>query len=323
MEIKEILLKGIYTFLEFSSIFTAPIISRMAQSGAGTNRCLHHKCLPLPVHFYSPIPDIDDLERRRIWEKKSQLKGIDFQDKNQVKLLHSLGEKFGDECKWPLSPTGDPARFYINNNSFSFGCAAILHSIIRYYKPKRIIEIGSGNSSLIIAEAVNKNNADNFQAEYTIIDPLPSEFIEKNMPAVSKIIIEKVENVDENTFSHLTENDILFIDSGHTIKTGGDVNYLILEILPNLKPGVIIHFHDINLPYEYPKIYFTNPTFRVFWTEAYLLQAFLSLNPYFEVMLGMNYLMAEKAEDFKNSFPHYNPEIHQSISGSFWIRRKQ
>jgi hypothetical protein len=322
MNIKEILLKGIDTCLEFSSILSAPVISRMAQSGAGTNRCLNHKCLPLPVHFYSPIPDIDDLERRHIWEKKNQLIGIDFQIGNQVTLLHRLGEKFGDECKWPLLPTNDPARFYINNNSFSFGCAAILHSMIRYYKPKRIIEIGSGNSSRIIAEAIKTNKTENFQTEYIIIDPFPSQFIRTDLPTVSEIIVDKVENVDENIFFQLAENDILFIDSGHVVKTGGDVNYLILEILPRIRPGVIIHFHDIPLPCEYPKIYFTNPAFRVFWTEAYLLQAFLSLNPYFEVLLGMNYLMTEKIEDFRKSFPHYNPEIHKSVSGSFWIQRK-
>lgn len=180
MNIKEILLKGIYSCLELSSIFSAPIISRMAQSGAGTNRCLHHKCLPLPVHFYSSVPDIDDLERRHIWDKKSPLKGIEFQIENQVSLLHSLGEKYGDECKWPLSPTDDHARFYINYNSFSFGCAAILYSMIRYYKPKRIIEIGSGNSSKVISEAINKNKTENFQTEYTIIDPFLSEFIPSN-----------------------------------------------------------------------------------------------------------------------------------------------
>jgi hypothetical protein len=202
-------------------------------------------------------------------------------------------------------------------------CAAILYSMIRNFKPKRIIEIGSGNSSLVIMEAIEKNLTIGLQTAYTIIDPFPSNIIKKNLPEVSKIIIEKVENVDETIFSALVENDILFIDSGHTIKTGGDVNFLILEILPHLKPGVIIHFHDINLRFEYPKIYFTKPTFRVFWTEAYLLQSFLSLNPYFEIMVGLNYLMIEKAEDFKDAFPHYNPKIHSQISGSFWIRRKQ
>jgi len=322
MNIKEIVLKGIDTCLEVASIFTAPIISRMALSGAGTNRCLRKKCLPIPVHFYSPIPDIDDLGRRKVWEKRSQLRGIDFQIENQVALLRNLGEKFGDECNWPLEPTNDSTQFYVNNNSFSFGCAAILHSIIRYYKPKRIIEIGSGNSSLVISEAITKNTTENFQTEYTIIDPYPSELIKKNLPPVSKVIVKKVEEADENSFSQLAENDILFVDSGHTVKTGGDVNFLILEILPQIKPGVIVHFHDIPLPFEYPEVYFINPSFRVFWTEAYLLQAFLSQNPNFEVLLGMNYLMTEKAEDFKKSFPHYNPGLHKLISGSFWIRKK-
>jgi hypothetical protein len=135
------------------------------------------------------------------------------------------------------------------------------------------------------------------------------------------MIRERVELTDISRFKELGPNDILFIDSGHTVRTGSDVNFLYLEVLPRLSPGVIIHSHDIGLPYEYQKVYFTNPSFRVFWTEAYLLQAFLSLNPHFEIMLAMNYLMMNHKEKFCKAFPHYNPAIHKATSGSFWIRR--
>lgn len=322
MTIRDFFCRLLNNSLEHASIFTAPIISWMARSGAGTNRCLKYQCLPLPVHFYSPVPDIDDLEQRNIWEKKSQLIGIDFQIEKQVALLRNLGEKYGNECTWPHSPTANPTEFYIDNNSFSFGCAAALHSMIRHCKPKRILEVGSGNSSIVINNAINQNRKKNCPAEYVVIDPFPSELVTQKLTNVTKVIIDKVELTDESLFVQLDQNDLLFIDSGHVVKTGGDVNFLILEILPRLKPGVIIHFHDIGLPFEYPKTYFTNPQFRVFWTEAYLLQAFLSFNPYFEVLLGMNYLMREKTTEFKKAFPHYNPDLHKSISGSFWIRRK-
>jgi hypothetical protein len=322
MAIKKIFSRLLYDGLDFISIFLAPFISRMAQTGAGSERCLKRKCLPVPIHYYSPIPDIEDLEKRKVWDKKSQLTGIDFPIEKQLEFIKILGEKYGSECDWPLSPTGNPAQFYVNNVSFSYGCAAVLHSMIRYFKPKKIIEIGSGNSSLVISEAITDNRNENFPVEYVIIDPYPLDIIKNELKNITKLIIEKGELMDSAFFDQLQKNDILFIDSGHTVKTGSDVNYLILDILPRIKPGVVIHFHDISLPYEYPKIYYTNPQFRVFWTEAYLLQAFLSFNPYFEVLLAMNLIMKDKAGDFQRSFPHYDPDIHKSISGSFWIRRK-
>jgi hypothetical protein len=135
------------------------------------------------------------------------------------------------------------------------------------------------------------------------------------------LIKERVELTDIKLFDQLRENDVLFIDSSHTVRTGGDVNYLILDVLPRLAPGVIVHFHDISLPYEYSQVYFTNPSFRVFWTEAYLLQAFLSLNSQYEILLAMNYLMSDCLEEFCSAFPHFEPAKNWANSGSFWIRR--
>lgn len=292
--INKILNKPLYVIITLISPILAPIIGFMAKTGAGTNYCLRWKCLPLPVHFYSPVPDLEDLEQRNIWGKISSLEGIDFNKEKQIELLGELGKKYGHECKWPLNKTEDPYQFYLENMGFSFGCAASLHCIIRNYRPSRIIEIGSGNSSLVISNAVLENSKEGDKCEYTIVDPYPGYYIEEGIPSRANLIKERVELLDKNLFDSLKENDILFIDSGHTVRIGGDVNFLILDILPRLPKGVIIHFHDINLPYEYPKVYAINPKFRQFWTEAYLLQAFLSCNNKFEIMLAMNYLMIEK-----------------------------
>ena len=99
------------------------------------------------------------------------------------------------------------------------------------------------------------------------------------------------------------------------------LTFYILMFYRALAQGVIVHIHDIGLPSEYPKVYFTNPTFRVFWTEAYLLQAFLSLNPHYEIMLAMNDLTADHWDEFCKAFEHFNPDVHKATSGSFWIRR--
>lgn len=293
---------------------------QVAFSGEGTDACLQNEFLPVPVHFYSPIPDLTELDQRKTWDLKSTLAGIDFRPEEQLKLLSELGEKYGAECNWSPAPTSNPLDFYTENNSFSFGCAAGLHTIIRSYRPKRIIEIGSGNSSKVISAALQRNQAEGEFIKYIIIDPYPSDLI-KTLPGVSQVITEKVEMTDIQRFESLGENDILFIDSSHTVRTGGDVNFLYLDVLPRLARGVIIHIHDISLPYEYPKVYFTNPSFRVFWTEAYLLQAFLSLNPHFEIMLAMSYLTIDHWDAYCKAFPHLDPVIHKATSGSFWIRR--
>jgi hypothetical protein len=319
--IKDSIFSKAYQFLEKKMPL---MVKHMATTGQGTNECLEIGCLPMKVHFYSPIPDIKDLESRKIWEKKSELPGIDFRPREQLTLLEELGHEFGSECDWPLTPTAIPTQFYLKNNSFSYGCASALHTMIRHFKPQHFIEIGSGNSSKIISKALEMNEEEDPSRtpEYIIVDPYPSKMISTQLSCVSRVVKEKVECVDLKLFDILGENDILFVDSGHTVRTGSDVNLMILEVLPRLRPGVIVHFHDINLPYEYLKSYFTNPQFRMFWTEAYLLQAFLTFNRDFEILLAMNYLQTDHMSDYCKAFPRFKLEDNWANSGSFWIRRR-
>jgi hypothetical protein len=298
----------------------AKMISFMAKTGIGTDACLRYKCLPLRVHYYSPVPDIADLERRNCFYHRSLLPGICWREEEQLAFLAQLGQMFGNECDWPIGPTQDSYQYYTENGRFGYGCATRLHCIIRYFRPRKVIEIGSGFSSLVISSALGINETP--ETEYTIIDPYPPQLIRNSFPRMTHLINERIELIDVAFFKRLEKNDVLFIDSSHTVKIDGDVNYLILEILPRLAQGVIVHFHDIPMPCEYPKVYYTNPQFRVFWTESYLLQAFLCFNSQFEILLAMSYLMTERKKEFSSAFKHYNPEKRKAISGSFWIRRK-
>lgn len=302
----------------------APYVSLMAFTGDGTNACLGQGCLPMPVHCYSPVPDMNDLKQRNIWDRKTALSGIDWNLDRQAQFLIELGREYGSECNWPPYLAEDGSGFYTENKSFCFGCAASTHSIIRHYKPRRVIEIGSGFSSQVINAALALNAGDltaPVECAYMIIDPYPNPKI-AGPSKLTSLIEQRVELMDIDFFRQLQANDILFIDSGHTVRIGGDVNYLILDVLPILAPGVVIHFHDIPFPYEYGEVYYTNPSFRVFWTEGYLLQAFLSCNREFEILLAMCNLMLDRPDAFRTAFPYYNPEQHGSISGSFWLRRK-
>jgi hypothetical protein len=301
----------------------APAVRRMAETGNGTDECLEQGCLPMRVHYYSPVPDIVDLRTRRLWDRRSPLAGIDMRAPQQLGLLAELGSEFGAECRWPHGPSRDESEFYTDNTSFSYGCAAATHALVRKLRPRRVIEIGSGFSSRVIAAALRRNEKESGKrAEYTLVDPFPENRLEQ-LPGVGRVLRQRVELLHADLFQTLGENDILFVDSGHTVRTGGDVNFLVLDVLPILAPGVVVHFHDIPLPYEYAETYFTNPQFRMFWTEGYLLQAFLCHNAAYEILLAMNFLMRDHAAVFRSAWPHYDPTIHRFPSHSFWIRRAQ
>ena len=322
--IKSLLFGNKALFIFFSPIMPllVRVFSYVAETGRDSDLCLDQGFLPIRVHYYSPVPDIADLRKRKVWQKKSDLPGVDFRPDQQVEFLHNLGKKYGDECNWPAAPTTNTQEFFTENNSFSYGCAASLHTILRYHKPRRVFEIGSGNSSLIFSKAFTLNASEGYHCDYIVVDPYPSPLIQHHLPNLTRVIPERVELVDVSFFEALKENDVLFIDSGHTVRTGSEVNFLFLDVLPRLAAGVIVHVHDIGLPYEYPEVYFTNPSFRMFWTEAYLLQAFLVFNSQFEVLLALNYLMSDKRQEFSQAFPNYDSFKHRSISHSFWMRRK-
>ena len=295
-------------------------VSNWAINGDNTDDCLKKGFLPVPVHFYQPIPDIKDLKKRKTWDHVSEMSGIEIKPKEYLELIKTFSKNYSKECIWPYEKTENPKEFYLNNGCFSFGCAMSLHCMIREYKPKRIIEIGSGNSSKIIRDAIILNEKENsISVKYSIIDPY-SSLSKRDFTDGTEIIKKRVELLDSNYFKSLNNNDILFIDSSHVSKIGSDVNFEILEVLPKLNKGVIIHFHDISLPWEYPMVYSTNSKFRVFWTEAYLLQAFLAFNNYFKILLPMAYTQNILRKDFIKAFPILK-RIKDVGSGSFWIKK--
>jgi hypothetical protein len=262
---------------------------------------------------------------RDVWSKKSEMPGVTFDVPAQLAVLKRLAGRFSAECLWPLTATDNAAEFHLANENFSFGCAAALHCMLRDLRPARVIEIGSGNSSKVIARALNLNMSDaSVRASYKVIDPYPDKTLLSSLPWPPDCHSQRVERVELQTFSELTDNDVLFIDSGHTVRIGSDVNFLFLEVIPRLAPGVVVHVHDINLPYEYDRPYVAGleGTFRRLWTEAYLLQAFLAFNAEWEILLAMRYLQTAHPSDFRRAFPQYDASIHRLVSSSLWMRRR-
>jgi Methyltransferase domain len=265
-----------------------------------------------PVHFYQPIPDTQSL-RETLWDRPSELVGIDMNDAMQLDLLRNYFPKFRHEYdQFPVEPTGEPSGFHLNNGLFDGTDALVAYCMIRHFQPRLIIEVGSGFSSLVAAEAIAKNK----NSALICIEPFPPDFLRQGFPGLHSLVEKKVEDIDLEFFSQLEPGDILFIDSSHTVKIGGDVNYLFLKVLPRLKPGVIVHVHDIFLPFDYRRDWVIEQ--RRFWTEQYLLQAFLTFNSQFEVLMANAYLNHYHGEDLKATFPN----LPSWIGGSFWMRRR-
>jgi hypothetical protein len=265
-----------------------------------------------PAHFYQPIPDTRSLPDT-LWDRPSELSGIDMNDAMQLDLLRSQFPRFRAEYnQFPAETTGEPGRFHFNNGLFDGTDALVAYCMIRHFQPRLIIEVGSGFSSLVAAEAIARNR----KSELICIEPFPPDFLRKGVRGLNALIEKKVEDIDLKFFSQLHSGDILFIDSSHTVKIGGDVNYLFLEVLPRLNPGVIVHVHDIFFPFDYRRDWVMDEL--RFWTEQYLLQAFLTFNSEFEVLMANHYLAHYYLEDFKRTFP----DSPWWSGGSFWMRRR-
>jgi hypothetical protein len=305
--------------------FIAAVVPRCIQSemfGQIFSLWERHGFHVTPVHFYQPIPDTRSLPET-VWSRPSELVGIDMNQRRQLHLLQTFS-KFRDEFqRFPTAQPTDQDRFYLGNGLFDGVDALVAYCMVRHFQPRLIIEVGGGFSSLALSEATAKNGF----GSIICIEPFPRDFLRKGFPGSLTLIEKNVQEINLEFFSQLQSGDILFIDSSHTVKIGGDVNYLFLEVLPRLKPGVMVHVHDIFLPFEYRRDWVMDE-FR-FWNEQYLLQAFLSFNLEFEVVMANRYLAHKYLNDLKVAFANLaNLEAGGPFSvrwggGSFWMRRKQ
>ena len=270
--------------------------------------------LPVLDHYYQPLTNPTKHLKKSLRENRI-LKGIDWNIQKQLDILKQF--QFSDELKeFPFEKRKD-TEYYYNNSMYASGDSEYLYNMVRHFKPKAIIEIGSGNSTLMAINGVNRNKAENseYQCHHICIEPYEQPWLEKLDIDLKRL---KVEDIDLTFFKTLERNDILFIDSSHIIRPQGDVLFEILEILPTLNPGVLIHIHDIFSPKDYLDEWIYKD--KKLWNEQYLLEAFLSFNNQFEIIGAVNYLshnhrilLGEKCPIF-DSQPEREP-------GAFWIRR--
>lgn len=283
--------------------------------GAMERHGLHTKL----VHYYSPIPDTRTLTDD-IWRRRSTMPGIDMRADAQLSLLKEFEAQYRSEYEGLSRREGGATyRFKLENTFFSVIDAEILWCMIRKFRPKRIIEIGSGNSTYLAAEALRLNAEETGLAnELIAVEPFPNDVLRGGFPGLTRLIEQRVQDVSLELFESLRTDDILFIDSSHVVKIGSDVVYEFLEILPRLAKGVIVHVHDVFFPEEYPREWVLER--HDFWNEQYLLQAFLSFNNSFEVLWAGHYMTVQHPELMRKAFSSW-PQPGNFCPTSFWMRR--
>jgi hypothetical protein len=263
----------------------------------------------VPADYHSPIPEVGALAEE-IYERASPLPGIRLELERQLALLEG-----------PLAPHlrelgGEgPDGFAVENHAYGPLDAETLYALIRERRPARVLELGSGFSTLVIQRAAAANARDGAPLEHVVVDPHPPAEL---VPVAGRVRLEQVpaQSVPDEQFAWLEAGDVLFVDTTHTVKVGGEVNRVILEVLPALPAGVLVHIHDVFLPFEYPRILVEG--YRVAWQEQYLVQAFLSGNHDWAVLLANHALARLHAERVAALVPSLRPGVYPC---AFWMER--
>lgn len=264
-----------------------------------------------PGHYYSPIPSWNEilLDQDQIWgASPSELPGIDLNVSQQLATLDSMA-KFAHDV--PYRGTSSPTlRYRESNKMFRRGSAAMLYLMLRVLRPSRIIEVGSGFSSAVMLDT--NDLALDGSMHCTFIDPYADRLksLLRTTDSEHEVIEKRLQDVPRRTFDVLEAGDILFVDSSHVSKTGSDVNVLLFEILPALKKGVFVHFHDIYYPFEYPRQWVEEGRA---WNEAYALRAFLQYSDAFRIHFWASYLYQHRNDALQKV-----PEICANGS-SIWL----
>lgn len=269
-----------------------------------------------PGHFSSTIPSLQDLQAYKENLKKpvpESLPDIELNVPRQLELLKAFSE-FIPDLPFPETKT-EPYRYYYQNMYYSYSDAIFLHCMMRLLKPKRMIEIGSGFSSCAILDT-NEFFFDN-AIDCDFIEPYPERLLENMKPLDLEkhyLYVQTLQDTDISLFEKLEANDILFVDSSHVSKVNSDVNRILFEILPILKPGVYIHFHDIFYPFEYTEDVFD---MGAYWNECYILRAFLANNKAYEMQLFSDYIRRFHLD----AMAAVSPLCLKVTGGNLWLKK--
>lgn len=265
----------------------------------------------VPTGYHSAVPPIDGIPDDA-FERRSAMHGIHWDVDEQLRFIEEHLAPYLAEPVWPHE---EAAGYHYVNRYFEEGDADVGYAMVRALRPSRIVELGSGWSSLVLGEAAARNASDGAPPVYRIFDPYPAA-LGRPLPHAAQVEKVPAQDIDEAVFTELRDGDVLFIDTSHVARVGSDVTRVLLEILPLLAPGVVVHVHDVRLPFDLPRVWLEAGWY---WTEQYLLQALLCGNPGFRVLVGLHSLTRERPERFRALVPSWDGRGQPS---SIWIRRE-
>jgi len=275
--------------------------------GAFHRAALRAGLVVLPNHYYTPIADVHELRRlRKSWANRSAMIGVDMNVAEQAGELLKMVKPYEPEYRGNAAYKEGTAKAF--GPGFGYIEAQCLHGVLRALKPRRICEVGSGVSTYCTLRALERNESEGHVARLTCIEPNPSKFLRTMQSKKSLELIEQpVQAVDPGFFQKLEAGDLLFIDTTHVVKPGGEVIYLYLEVLPRLRPGVIVHIHDIYFPYLYQRD-LLQLTSLFQWSETALLLALLVNNSRLGVLFCLSLLHYDAPAVLSSVFPEYAPQ---------------
>ena len=271
-----------------------------------------------PGHFHSPLPSRDEVAAVAhrafdVPEGANPLGGVDLREREQLKLYAAL-VPFYAAMPFKDQPA-EGLRYHFANDFFAHTDAFVLYAMMRHFRPRRIVEAGSGFSSCVMLDT-DERFLDG-ATRFTFVEPYPERLLTHIRPEDGTrctIVTDFAQNVALETYTSLEAGDVLFIDSSHVAKIGSDVLHFVFDVFPALQPGVIIHIHDIFYPFEYPCSWYAQGRA---WNEAYLLRAFLQYNSAFEVLFFNSYMTTRHGDMFEK----HTPLCMRNTGGSLWLRR--
>jgi predicted O-methyltransferase YrrM len=253
-----------------------------------------------PGHFYSPVSTREDVERQLSWDGPPA--GVDLREDEQVALLQELAPYLTDFV---------PIRYRAHNEQYDVVDATFLQAMLRHHRPRRIIEVGSGHSTMATLDTADHHLPD---LEITCIEPFPDRLLGLLSPRDAgriRLIREPVQDVPPEVFVELRAGDVLFIDSTHVVRHGSDVLWETLHLLPSLAPGVLVHVHDLQWPFQYPERWLREGRD---WTEIYLWHAFLAYNEAWPIRLMTSWAATNRPDLLP-------PALRDLPTGALWIQR--
>jgi hypothetical protein len=267
-----------------------------------------------PGHFHSPVPPMEDRERAiaALAPMPASLPAVDLRTDAQLELLERLARWYPQV---PFSDQPDGVhRYCYENPNYSYADAIFYSCLLLEVRPRRVIEVGSGWSSALLLDL--NDGLLGGSVEMTFVEPAPDVLRGLARPGdlEGRLHPVPVQELAPEFFDVLGPGDILFVDSTHVVRAGGDVNHLVFEVLPRLHAGVLVHFHDVFFPFEYPPIWLRQGRS---WNESYLLRAFLQYNHAFEIVLFGTYVEHLRHE----WFAEHMPKCLRNPGGSLWLRR--